>query len=370
MTKYGLIVQTGETNPYRNIALEKFLLDVVPPETCILYLWQNRQTVVIGRNQNAWAECRAAELEGEGGFLARRLSGGGAVFHDLGNLNFTFLVPQEDYNLERQSSVILQAVRNLGIEAEMTGRNDIETGGRKFSGNAFYRGERNAYHHGTLLVRADIEAAGRYLSVSREKILSKGVESVRSRIVNLAECKPDITVSSLAGSLRSAFAEVYRVKAEELLLPEPPSADPALAAEVPAKTVPSELVPPELAPPELVPQTPPLEDRFPGAAARLVELAAMFSSPEWKYGKNPSFRFKAERRFPWGGVDIRFDVDRNRITGARIFSDAMDSGFILEAAEKLKDCPFEPRAVAEKLAAVDPERRVEAADIAALIFEA
>ncbi|MDR3192123.1 MAG: lipoate--protein ligase [Treponema sp.] len=340
MIKRGFIVQTGETNPYRNIAREKLLLDAVPRETCILYLWQNRQTVVIGRNQNAWTECRVAELEGEGGFLARRLSGGGAVFHDLGNLNFTFLTPQEDYNLERQSSVILQAVRNLGIEAEMTGRNDIETGGRKFSGNAFYRGERNAYHHGTLLVRADIKAAGRYLSVSREKILSKGVESVRSRMVNLAECKPDITVPSLAASLRAAFAEVYRVKAEELS-PEPLSPEPA----------------------------PSLEDRFPGATARLAELTAWFSSPQWKYGKNPPFRFKAERRFSWGGADIRFDVERNRIAGAQIFSDAMDSGFILEAAEKLKDCPFEPRAVAEKLAAIDPAHRIEAADIAAMIFE-
>jgi lipoate-protein ligase A len=333
MIKRGLIVQTGETIPYRNIALEKFLLDEVPRETCILYLWQNRQTVVIGRNQNAWTECRVEELEGEGGFLARRLSGGGAVFHDLGNLNFTFLVSREDYDLERQSSVILQAVRNLGIEAEMSGRNDIETGGRKFSGNAFYRGEKNAYHHGTLLVRADIEAAGRYLSVSREKIQSKGVESVRSRIVNLAECKPDITVPALAGSLRAAFAGIYRVKAEEL---------------APAD----------------------LGDPFPGAAARLAELETWFSSPDWKYGKNPPFRFKAERRFSWGGVDIRFDVDRNRITGARIFSDAMDSGFILEAAEKLRGCPFEPRAVAEQLAAMGSEHRVEAADIAALIFEA
>ncbi|MDR0451396.1 MAG: lipoate--protein ligase [Treponema sp.] len=332
MIKHGLIVQTGETNPYRNIALEKFLLDTVPEETCILYLWQNRRTVVIGRNQNAWAECRVKDLEGEGGFLARRLSGGGAVYHDLGNLNFTFLVPREDYDTERQSSVILRAVRSLGIEAERSGRNDIETGGRKFSGNAFYRGERNACHHGTLLVRASIEEAGRYLSVSREKILSKGVESVRSRMVNLAECKPGITVPVLAAGLCDAFAGLYRIEAEYL---------------APAG----------------------LEDRFPGAAARLAELEAGFSSPEWKYGKNPPFRFKAERRFPWGGVDIRFDVDRNRITEARIFSDAMDSGFILDAAEELSGCPFEPQAVSERLAALGPGYRDQAADIAALIFE-
>jgi lipoate-protein ligase A len=332
MIKHGLIVRTGETNPYRNIALEKLLLDRVPQETCILYLWQNRQTVVIGRNQNAWIECRVRDLEGEGGFLARRLSGGGAVFHDLGNLNFTFLMPREDYDPERQSSVILQAVRSLGVEAERTGRNDIETGGRKFSGNAFYLGEKTAYHHGTLLVRADLEAAGRYLSASREKILSKGVESVRSRMVNLGDCKPDITVSRLADSLRAAFTGVYRVGAEDL---------------TPAE----------------------LEGPFPGAETRLAELEAWFSSPEWKYGKNPPFRFKAERRFPWGGVDIRFDVDRNRISGTQIFSDAMDSGFILEAAEKLRDCPFEPRAVSERLAAIGSGYRNYAADIGALIFE-
>jgi lipoate-protein ligase A len=289
--------------------------------------------VVIGRNQNAWAECRIEELERDGGFLARRLSGGGAVFHDGGNLNFTFLMPREDYDLEKQSEVILRGVRNLGIDAQRTGRNDIESGGRKFSGNAFYRAGKNAYHHGTLLMRTDLGAAGRYLSVSADKIQSKGVASVRSRMVNLGELKPDLTIPALIESLCAAFDEVYRINAEKS-------------------------------------ETPP-EALFEGGRERFAELAARFSSPEWKYGKNPRFQFTASRRFPWGGVELRFDVKENRIAAAQIFSDAMDSDFILAAAERLRGSDFNPEALTKTLTAAYPEgseARQYAGDIAAMLF--
>ncbi|MEE1401958.1 MAG: lipoate--protein ligase, partial [Oscillospiraceae bacterium] len=152
MIRQLLTYRDGCTDPHRNLATEAYLTETVPEDTCILYLWQNRHTVVIGRNQNAWRECRTTLLEQEGGVLARRLSGGGAVYHDMGNLNFTFSLPTADYDLRRQQEVLVAACHRLGIPAECSGRNDILTGGRKFSGNSFYHHRGRSFHNGTLLI--------------------------------------------------------------------------------------------------------------------------------------------------------------------------------------------------------------------------
>lgn len=163
-------IESGSLNPYLNMGLEEYLMYHTGREECILYLWQNERTVVIGRNQNAWKECQTEELEGDGGYLARRLSGGGAVFHDLGNLNFTFLVRKENFNVEKQTEVILRAVNSLGIHAEKSGRNDITVDGCKFSGNAYFRTGDYCYHHGTILLHADRELMEKYLHVSDKKL--------------------------------------------------------------------------------------------------------------------------------------------------------------------------------------------------------
>ena len=131
------IIESDSTNPYKNLALENWLLDHVAEDEVILYLWQNQHTVVVGKNQNAWKECNISTLEADGGHLARRLSGGGAVYHDLGNLNFTFLAHKARYDVAKQLEVILRGLQRLGIEAEKSGRNDILVDGRKVSGNAF-----------------------------------------------------------------------------------------------------------------------------------------------------------------------------------------------------------------------------------------
>jgi lipoate-protein ligase A len=340
MISHIKVIETVETNPYRNIALEAYLLERVPAGTCILYLWQNRHTVVIGRNQNGWKECRVKELEDSGGFLARRLSGGGAVYHDLGNLNFTFIVREEDYSLDRQMDVILGAVLSLGVDAVKTGRNDIETAGRKFSGNAFHRSGGSAYHHGTLLVNADKTAAARYLSASKEKIQSKGVESVASRIINLTECNPGITIATLKEALKVSFNKVYALKAEISLIPEGGNA-------------------PEMGNGE--PGRPPHS---------FAELEKQFSSPEWLYGKNPPFTYGVERRFPWGSVELLFDVINNKISAAQVFSDSMDGDFFSSLAQRLIGAGFTYKALFERIAHDQgKDAQVYAADIAGMIFE-
>lgn len=201
-------------DPHENLAKESYLLEQVREDTCLLYLWQNRSTVVIGRNQNALAECRVELLTAEGGTLARRLSGGGAVFHDLGNLNFTFLCTDDNFDLPRQMRVIREACRLAGIETELSGRNDLLADGRKFSGNAFYHAKGRSYHHGTLLISSDLERLGRYLTPPRAKLSAKGIPSVKARVLNLSSLSPGLTPEAMKAHLLAAFGTVYGLSPE------------------------------------------------------------------------------------------------------------------------------------------------------------
>ena len=220
MIRRLLVCRSRSFDPYENLALEEALLSRVGEGELILYLWQNEGTVVIGRNQNPWKECRTALLAEEGGHLARRLSGGGAVFHDRGNLNFTFLMNEADYDLPRQLTVLERACRSLGIPAQRSGRNDLLAEGRKFSGNAFYKHAGKAYHHGTLMLDVDMERVSRYLSPSKAKLAAKGVDSVRSRVVNLREFVPELTIDRLADALVDALIDVYAVGAHSVRPPQ------------------------------------------------------------------------------------------------------------------------------------------------------
>ena len=285
-------------DPHYNLAVEEYLLESVEPGQCVLYLWQNRNTVVIGRNQNPWKECRTTLLEQEGGHLTRRLSGGGAVFHDFGNLNFTCLVCMEDYSVPRQMEVIRSAVASLGIPAEVSGRNDILAQGRKFSGNAFYKNGRQAYHHGTLLVAADMEKLGRYLHPSRAKLKAKGVESVRSRVVNLQELNPAVTVDSLKKALQEAFSNVYGLPVEAL-----PSAW--------------------------------LDE------AAIGQLTQRNRSWQWNYGQKLPFTFECEDRFSWGEVQAQLQIEHGIIQNAKLYSDCLEEDMIPQWEKRLTGCRFE-----------------------------
>lgn len=287
MTSLDLaVIRSPGTDPYRNLGLEEYLTTHTLPGQCILYLWQNSPTVVIGRNQNCWAECCLDAMEKDGVLLARRLSGGGAVYHDLGNINFTFMAQPPVYNVSRHLDVILTALSFLGITAEKTGRNDLTIQGRKFSGNAFYRKGEFCCHHGTLLIHADTQAMGRYLSVSREKLASKGIASVHARVINLKELAPELTPDLLADLLIRAFGQVYEV-------------------------------------------TPRILDFGSLPQEEIRPLWEDFSSRSWLYGRKIPFNCRVSRRFSWGSAELLFEVNEGHIRQVQIYSDGMDQEWIL-----------------------------------------
>lgn len=293
-------------DPYLNLAVEQYLLEHVEDGCCVLYLWQNQNTVVIGRNQNAWKECRTTLLTQEGGHLARRLSGGGAVFHDVGNLNFTFLLSADDYDVSRQLSVILEACRSLGIHAEASGRNDLLADGRKFSGNAFYQSGGHAYHHGTLLVDADTGRMGRYLCPSKAKLAAKGVDSVRSRVVNLRELCPGLTIHMMQEALKDAFGHIYGLPLEPIHVNN--------------------------------------LDR-----QAIANIRERNKSWEWIYGRSLPFSFSCQGQFAWGNLQMKLNVEDGLIQTAQVYSDAMDWEIPPRIEQALQGCRFTMDALQQQL---------------------
>lgn len=291
------LYESNSFDPYLNLAIEQYLMETVEEDEIILFLWQNQNTVVIGKNQNAWKECRTTLLQQEGGVLARRLSGGGAVFHDLGNLNFTFLMSQAEYDLDRQFAVIAEAIGLLGLYAQRSGRNDMLVEGRKFSGNAFYKNGRQAYHHGTLLVDVDMEKLSRYLNPSKAKLQAKGVDSVRSRVVNLKELNSEITIGSLKKAMAAAFEKVYSLSATKL------------------------------------------DDSMLDMEA-VEALRKRNAGWEWNFGQKLPFSVEYEERFPWGGVQLQLSVESGVIQTARVYSDAMDWTVAPKLETALSGCRF------------------------------
>ncbi len=283
-------------DPYKNLATEKYLLDTTPDDCCTLYLWQNQNTVVIGKNQNPWNECKCSLLNEDGCKLARRLSGGGAVFHDVGNLNFTFLCATDNYDIKRQMNVIKEACKLAGITTEVSGRNDILVEGRKFSGNAFYNSKGKSYHHGTLLIDTDKEQLGKYLTPPKAKLVAKGVKSVKSRVANLTEFSPELTCSAMIKYMLEAFENVYRLPANRFdILDE----------------------------------------------GKILEFEKEFSSWEYLYGNTIPFSITLEEHFSWGNVELLLDVKKGIISSVEMYTDALDWQLPEMVKPALTDCRFE-----------------------------
>ena len=201
MYKY---ICSENTSPYYNLALERSLFDFVDEDTVILYLWQNSHTIVIGKNQNAYAECKVDEFIGAGGTLARRPSGGGAVYHDLGNLNFSIICNESIAKEHTYQRIVKEALRFFGIVSEFNGRNDLTVDDKKFSGNAFYVKDDVLCQHGTILINSDFKELSKYLTPDISKLERNHVKSVESRVVNLSEISDKITVASMKEAMIKA----------------------------------------------------------------------------------------------------------------------------------------------------------------------
>lgn len=201
MYKY---ICSENTSPYYNLALERSLFDFVDEDTVILYLWQNSHTIVIGKNQNAYAECKVDEFIKDGGTLARRPSGGGAVYHDLGNLNFSIICKESIAKEHTYQRIVKEALGYFGIVSEFNGRNDLTVDDKKFSGNAFYVKDDVLCQHGTILINSDFKELSKYLTPDISKLERNHVKSVESRVVNLSEISDKITVESMKEAMIKA----------------------------------------------------------------------------------------------------------------------------------------------------------------------
>ena len=306
------ILKSAVTNPWFNLATEDWIFQALDPQSHTLFLWRNSETVVIGRSQNPWVECKTDQMEADNVYLARRQSGGGAVFHDLGNTNFTFLSPKDDYDQNANFTIIINALKKLGIDATLSGRNDIQVEDKKISGSAFKHSSDRSFHHGTVLVNADMQKLGDYLNPHPLKLKAKGIKSVRARVANLTEFNESINHEVLSDAIIEAFCEYYGQKVADVTVEE---LDEATLAQEP----------------------------------HLNKFYQQMADWDWRFGKTPEFSHHLETRFDWGLIDLHLDVKQAVIEEAVIFSDALNVELIDALKEVLTGVKYNQQDIKARL---------------------
>ena len=293
-------------DPYINCAAEDRIFRSLEEGERILFLWRNRDAVIMGRYQNPYLECSLVEMRKDGVSLVRRQSGGGTVFHDPGNVNFTFITSRDEYDKEKNFQLVTRTLKNhFGIDACPSGRHDILVDGKKVSGSAFKLTSRKAFHHGTLLVNTDLERLTRYLKPEKKEMEARGITSVRSEVANLSEYSRIIDHGKVCEALGAAAADEWDGKIDMVELDE------------------RELLSIE------------------GCGEKAEEL----TSWEWIFGKTPPFTAVFTEKLPAGTTEVGCSVKEGRFVEISIQADGYSSEIRENFCSSLKGKPCSPEEI-------------------------
>ncbi|NQD66315.1 lipoate--protein ligase [Bacillus haikouensis] len=303
----------GITDPRINLAIEEYALKNLDIDESYLLFYINEPSIIIGKNQNTIEEISTDYVESEGLHVVRRLSGGGAVYHDFGNLNFSFITKDDGesfHNFQKFTEPVVKALNKLGVKAELSGRNDLLAEGRKISGNAQFSTKGRMFSHGTLLFDSEMENVVSALKVKKDKIESKGIKSIRSRVANISEFLTEkMTIEKFRSTLLDFIFDGSDVE-EYVLTDEDWTNIHALS-----------------------------EERY--------------QNWNWNYGKSPKFNLQHSHRFPVGQIDVRLEVNKGLIENCKIYGDFFGVGNVEDIENKLAGTRYERKEIAQALEGMD-----------------
>jgi len=300
---------SNTNDPWFNLAVEEWIFNDMDPSHKILFLWKNGDSVIIGRHQNPWLECNLKRIKEDGVNLVRRQSGGGAVFQDLGNSCFTFLSSKEDYDKKQNFQIVINALKKFNLNAEQIGRNDIVIEGKKISGSAFKEKSDRAFHHGTLMMNIDLSRLENYLTPPPQKLISKGVKSIRARVANLKDFSKEISQEALNEALKEEFFKTHN-------------------AEQNVQT---------------------LDHKSLEENPKIKEYYEMIKSESWTFGETPNFQHNLTKHFSWGSIDLHLNSENGKITKVKIYSDILSTDVIDKLSENLKNTQYKKQDILNEI---------------------
>lgn len=291
----------GITDPRINLAIEEYALKYLDIDESYLLFYINQPSIIIGKNQNTIEEINSDYVEENDIIVVRRLSGGGAVYHDLGNLNYSFITKDDGesfHNYKKFTEPVVEALKELGVNAELSGRNDLVVGERKISGNAQFATKGRMFSHGTLMLSSEIENVVSALKVKEDKIKSKGIKSIRSRVANISEFLSEpLTMEEFRQKLlEHIFGGMENVQEYQWT-----------------------------------------DEDW----KKIMEISEeRYQQWDWNYGKSPKFNIQHSHRFPVGQIDVRLEVAKGKIEECKIFGDFFGVGDVEEIQKRLVGVRF------------------------------